>query len=297
MLLINSILGKISDGNVLLKDVMSINSGVDITISKIRKRHSDNFGNRFNIGDGVFVLTDDEFNGIGFDDDDLDIIKPLIKNSDISKYHIDEPTKHLIYTNGDTNIDDYPSVKKHLSEYKVILKDQMKRYNEPVSNWFMLHRPRDEKIFTSEKIVLPYRSKVNSFAYTDSPVYGSRDVFFLLKKDNDFDIKYILALLNSKLYYVWLYYRGKRKGDVLEMFATPLGKIPVKFVSVSEQRVFVDLVDKLILLKDELCCCNVPNLSGSLELQVKGVMDRLDLMVYELFGLSQVEIDFVESLF
>ena len=176
--IINSILNKIANGNELLNDIMSINAGADVTISKITKKHIDNFGSKFNKGEGVFVLTDDEFREKNFPKNELSVIKPFIKNSDIKRYFIKDYSKYLIYTNAETNIDSFPSIKEHLLKFKVILRDQMVRYNESVDNWFMLHRPRDEKIFLSEKIVLPYRSKINCFAYSDTPIYASRDVFF-----------------------------------------------------------------------------------------------------------------------
>lgn len=294
--IINNILSKISEGNPLLKNIMSVNAGADVTISKITKKHVENFGKKFKKGDGVFVLTQNEFKNKNIPSEELSLIKPFIKNSDIGKYYIKDSSKYLIYTNSETNIKEFPTIKKHLDKFRVILKDQMKRYDEPISNWFMLHRPRDENIFTSEKIILPYRSKFNCFAYSDSPIYASRDVFFLLKNENDFNIKYILALLNSKLYYLWLYYRGKRKGETLELYATPVGNIPLKFIEIEEQKIFVELADKLTLLNEELKTCNVPSQRDIIELQIDDAFEKIDQLVYQLYNLTDEEIQLVEEI-
>ncbi len=40
-------------------------------------------------------------------------------------------------------------------------------------------------------------------------------------------LKYLLAILNSNLYFFWLYFRGKRKGEMLELYQQPLSEIPV----------------------------------------------------------------------
>jgi len=294
--IINNILNKIKGSNPLLKEIMSVNAGADVTISKITKKHIDNFGKKFKKGEGVFVLTQKEFKNKNIPPEELKLIKPFIKNSDIDKYSIKDSTKYLIYTNSETKINEFPTIKKHLSNFRVILKDQMRRYDEPISNWFMLHRPRDENIFISEKIILPYRAKINSFAYSDSPIYASRDVFFLLKKENDFNIKYILALLNSKLYYLWLYYRGKRKGETLELYATPVGNIPLKFIDIDEQEIFVELADKLTILNEELKNCKVPSKRDIIELQIDDASEKINQLVYQLYNLTDEEIQVVEEI-
>ena len=72
------------------------------------------------------------------------------------------------------------------------------------------------------------------------------DVFFITPLDNHFKLKYILALLNSKLYYFWIYHKGKRKGENLELTQTPLSEIPIKDIPLKEQEVFINLVDRII---------------------------------------------------
>jgi len=90
-----------------------------------------------------------------------------------------------------------------------------------------LHRPRDIN-FDSPKIVAPQRSPKNTFGYNEVPWYASADVYFITQKDENVSLKYILALLNSKLYYLWLYYRGKRKGEFLELYQNHFQKFQLK---------------------------------------------------------------------
>ena len=59
------------------------------------------------------------------------------------------------------NIELYPNIKNHLLKFKEILDDQIVRYEENYP-WFALHRPREIKIFESDKkIICPYRSRYN----------------------------------------------------------------------------------------------------------------------------------------
>lgn len=104
------------------------------------------------------------------------------------------------------------------------------------------------------------------------------DVFFITPLDNHFNLKYILALLNSKLYYFWLYHKGKRKGENLELTQTPLSEIPIKDISLKEQGVFVDLVDKILKAKAENPTAKISNLEK-----------EIDELVYGLYDLSEEE--------
>ena len=116
----------------------------------------------------------------------------------------------------------------------------------------------------------------------------------MLVKNNDYDIKYLLALLNSKLYYLWLYYRGKRKGEILELYVTPVENIPIKQISKEEQRDFIKLVDQLILLKQEFY--ESPNTDKqNLNQKINDIVNEIDYLVYELYDLTDEEIDLIEN--
>ena len=156
--------------------------------------------------------------------------------------------------------------------------------NEKVDYWFSLDRTRNEDIFTSNKIIAPQRAKSNIFGYNEIPWYASADVYFITNNSKyDIDLKYILALLNSKLYFQWLYHRGKRKGEMLELYQKPLSEIPIKVIDKQKQQSFVDIVNKIIELKEEEKDTTV--------LEVK-----LDNMIYELYELSDEEIKIIEDM-
>lgn len=98
-------------------------------------------------------------------------------------------------------------------------------------------------------------------------------------------MKYILALLNSKLYYIWLYNKGKRKGETLELYQKPLSEIPIKKVSSDIQNSIVKIVDEIIVLKKS----NPNHDTSSLERQI-------DAIVYNIYGLTEEEIRVVEDI-
>jgi len=151
--------------------------------------------------------------------------------------------------------------------------------------WFSQHRAREYDVFgNKDKIVFPYRSKSNIFSYSNSNYFGSKDILYLRQKDEKFNIKYLLALLNSKLYYTWLYYKGKRKGETLELYVTPISQIPIKDITTPEQKPFKELVDKIISKKEAGEDTTVEE-------------RKIDLMVYKLYDLTFEEVKIIEPEF
>ncbi len=290
---LSTVLNKILKNNELLGNISDINSGADVTISRITNKHLSQFSGNYSYNDGVFVLSNQEIESLQLNDREKDIIKDYVKNSNIYKYGTTLNEDKLIYLKWEDNIDIYPHIKSHLSRFKEILQDQVVRYEENYP-WWALHRPRVQTIFDSnEKIIVPYRTKNNIFGYCEKPLYSSRDVFFITNIRQDFNIKYVLSLLNSNLYYIWLYNKGKRKGDTLELYYTPLSEIPIKKVDKQKQDKFVLIVDKIL---------NITQTEDYLQNQekqdaVKEYEKQIDIMVYKLYDLTYQEVKVIDPNF
>lgn len=267
---LNNILKKIKEGNILLGKVCNINNGLRSGIDKISSN---------GIKKGVFVLDKNEKK---FSER---IVKEYFKNSDIYKYQTNNASnKYIIYSTKKTDIKKYPKTYNHLLKFKRKILE--KRWKESVP-WFSLVRPRNETIFKSEKIVSPQRSLTNMFGYNSQNWYAGSDVFFITLKSDCMNIilmKYLLALLNSKLYYLWLFHKGKKKGDYLELIGTPLKEIPIKLIPVKHQKSFAKIITKILSAKQS----NSQNNTSKLE----SIIDR---MVYKLYNLTEEEVAIVEE--
>lgn len=158
-----------------------------------------------------------------------DIIKPFIKNSEIRRYYVPACfSQYYIYVDSHIDINHYPFIKKHLSKFRTILKAR-EQVNDDENSWFWIRgSKRMFLVNTGNHIICPYRARQNIFAFTDGSIIGAGDVYYIIEKDKSISLKYILALLNSKLYYLWLYHHGKRKGETLELYQKPLSEIPIK---------------------------------------------------------------------
>lgn len=200
--------------------------------------------------DPAFVVTEREINDYQLE---RAILKKWIKNSDIRKYSIRNSPFYVIYTISDININDYPNIKKYLSEFKDILKEkqQSRGENRP---WFELYRPR-EYLFVepSEKILCPYKAPENRFAYDNKGICGSGDIYGLISKEDkpNISLKYILAILNSKLINYYYTIEGKKKGSVFEYYTEPLSKIPIPEISADQQTPIIEIVNRVLILIEQ----------------------------------------------
>lgn len=270
---------KMLNDSKLLKDIALINAGIGITVAKITRKYIKNFPTlNLKLNSGIFVINSKEAKNL-----EEEKIKDFVKNSDINHYTYKLNKDKLIYLTRNDNIDDYPNLKKHMLKYKEILVDQVIKYEEEFP-WYALNRPRTREIFESkEKIIVPYRTKKNYFAYVDIPLYGGRDVLYIRSIENSgILLKYILGLLNSKLYYFWLYTKGKRKGNILEIVAQPLSEIPIKIATEEQQNNIIAIVDRIIELKKQ-------------DKDTKELEDKIDEMVYDLYELTEDEKELIRA--
>jgi len=298
---IQVILEKVKSLGTELGIISNVNTGIMGGCDYISRRNINYCSSQvrmekdIHIDDGVFVLDEDN-------ERDKSVIKNIrksgylykfFKNSDIERYYTSNKiSKYIIFSSQDNGAYGNYDIKSHLDKFRHILEKNRKINNEDIKLFPFLRRgTAHQHIFESPKIVSPQRSPRNTFGYNETPWYASADVYFITEKDHSVSLKYVLALLNSKLYYLWLYHRGKRKGETLELYQKPLSEIPVKKISEDEQKAFVEVVDKIISitkLDDYLT-------NSSKQAKVKEYERQIDQMVYELYGLTKGEIKIVEG--
>jgi len=303
----SQLLEKIKEGNQLLKKFCNIESGIQTSADKISDKHLKKYP-RLTIskGEGIFVLSESEKNEL-FNQKNKHLFYKWYKNSDIAKYHTVKKKmtqEYVIYLKDEgKSISLDEKLLKHFSKYEVILKDikkncfsnkWLRNIVEPWlkrGNYFVLFYPREKNVFLGEKIVCPYRSVSNIFAYNDCEWFASIDVTFITYKLRDLDLKYIVSILNSKLIGYWLWFKGKRKGRILELYPRPISEIPIKEIGTTEQAPFIELAEEILLITN-----SNDYLENSVkQSKVKKYEREIDQMVYKLYGLTKEEIQIIES--
>ncbi len=215
------------------------------------------------------------------------IIKSWIKVGDINSYYI-KPVEErfLIYTNSLENIEDYPKLQTMLLTHSKKLKNRREALNGKI-RWFDLQWGRDVRIFESPKLVCRFKASQNTFALDTSKYYSSTDTTIVLLKEDvekskEYDLKFILALVNSKLLDFYFKSYGKLMDYRYEYYSGPVGQLRIK--KASNQKDFVKIVDKIIAAKSK------DNESDTSELE-----KEIDEMVYELYKLTPEEKEVVRN--
>jgi adenine-specific DNA-methyltransferase len=265
---------KLSEGCLNLSTLCNVNQGLISGADKVSDSILRKFGEiRATKGDGIFVV-DQVFVDALSKSTTLKWVRPWYKNSDISRYFVNESTQeHVLYMDRSSNVCD-PTILKHLKPFKALLEN---RRDEKDYLWWQLHRPRDKNIFLSEKIVAPQRSKRNTFGFTNKEWFASADVYFITLKPSagkSYNIKHLLGILNSNLIYHWLNKFGKKKGDSFELYQEPLSNIPIPFYNADHK----PLLDRLEVLVNKLIGNPLDRIS--LEKEV-------DELVYRLYNFSK----------
>lgn len=263
-----AILNKMQNFQFKVSDFFYVNQGIVTGINRIGKKHLQKYSNLdLTQNEGVFILDGSEADYLINDKPSRKHMKPLFKNTDINRFSVSTETdKYLIYTTPDVCAHEKlpVKIKTHLNKFMQII-------DNTVDNPPYLHRSRETKIFSAEKIVVPYRSKQNIFGYSDSDWYAAQDVYFITSKNSDFPLKALLALANSAPYMTWLWNMGKRKGNMLELMNTPLMNLPLpRLTSVQLQKLVKksdELISKGTVGKREL---------SSLNMLVEGIFESID---------------------
>ena len=175
--------------------------------------------------------------------------------------------------------------------------DDINRYNLKWGGWWInydeelarKHKNQlpPRKLFEQEKLIICQNSLRLRATYDDKDYY-CKDTFFvaslLENRREDFELKFFLAILNSKLlhYYYGNIYKGTHiAGGYLHYLIGYLYSLPVAEPTKKQQNSIVSLVDKILKSKDND--------------EFKKLDNKIDELVYDLYNLDQESIDIVNS--
>ena len=257
---IGSILNKMATSVKHLSDLCVVNQGVVSGCDYVSNRNISDLDTKHNdiqMKDGIFVLDltnprDRERYESFTEDEKCRFCKPFYKNSEISRYHCNtKNTKVLLYIGKETtSLKDYPNIERHLERFMPVLQRRREAQNGKIKA-FQLQWARTKNIFERNKIVVPYRTKENTFAYNTGDWFCRSDAYVITPKKKETDLFTILGVLNSKLTYIWLYNRGKRKGEMLELFQVPLSEIPFPRLSAEDSKCIASIAKEITKRKNE----------------------------------------------
>ena len=175
--------------------------------------------------------------------------QPILRGKDIKKYTIINPHLYLYYG-------------RHLA------------------------CPRSKEIFEQPKILIREAGAEITATYDDSNFYIMSSLYNAILINNEFSLKYILGLLNSKLFQYLMYKLTfeKTKGAFTKAKIYHYYELPVRKCADSEQEAIINKVNAILSAK-----YNNPFADTStLELDI-------DQLIYQLYGLTDEEIKIIEE--
>lgn len=266
-----------------LGDLFYVAQGVVEASDKIATKNIPaGLSDSFKGGEGVFVLTKKEVEALNLNQEELKLLKPYLNTHNVKKYGIDYSQEYLIFSDKEVRkkIEDnhYPNLKKHLDNVSHFITSSNAPYG--------LHRDRSSKInpFDIPKLICPGMFKKPHFTFDDKKYYVGFSFSVIWQKNKDYDLKYLLALLNSKLGEYWFNTNGKKRGIGVDIGVKVFRQFPVKIASESIQKSLVNLVDKALDLKED-----------NIDSETIDIENKIDKIVFELYGLTEDEIKIIEE--
>jgi adenine-specific DNA-methyltransferase len=244
-----------------------------------------NFGIKTGFNE-AFIIDDNVRNELIIEDENNEeIIKPILRGRDTRSYYANFANLFIINShNGYLDIpridivNNYPSIYKHLMKYEL----KASQRSDKGKHWTNLRNCAYLDKFELPKIIFSEIVSEPQFFYDEQGYFPEATVFFISGKH----LKYLTALLNSKtvtFLFKSFYMGGELVGKIRYKKAF-LENVPIPIPSQEIENIIDFKVDQILALKKEDAAADT------------SVLEReIDVMVYELYGLSEEEIKIVEE--
>jgi len=227
---------------------------------------------------------------------ETDLVKPFVKPEDTKKYQL-IPDKYFVVfpyhlKNGIASPmsleyikNNFPLGYRYFKEHEGILRKRENRRFDNDNEWFLFSRKQGINGVEKMKIITPEITNSTNMTLDEGKFYHSVGCYsYILSNSNEIDYKYYLGVLNSSVMWFFL----KNTGNVLRggyfRFKTKyLEPFPLPNVSIDQKAQIIKIVDEILKTKKK---------SDSNTLQLENKIDRL---VYQLYGLTEEEIKIVEG--
>ncbi|HZL79339.1 MAG TPA: N-6 DNA methylase [Candidatus Limnocylindrales bacterium] len=159
-------------------------------------------------------------------------------------------------------------------------------------------RPGEAARFESEKIMVARMGKELMASYDAGGLYVKDAMLLLPKSDSNYSLKYLLALINSRL----LGYFYQEFFITIDVLKNAILDLPIRAVDVSKPAdkarhdKMVSLVEQMLAAKPHLARAQSDKDKDFYENKCAALDRQIDALVYDLYGLTPDEIKIVEGL-
>ena len=210
-----------------------------------------------------------------------EIIKPVLRGRDISRYSYTLPRQYILLSKNGVNVErDYPDIYEHLESFG----DRFKNRGARGQHWTNLRACSFYDDFKKEKIVWIELSDLGRFALCNEEIYLLNSAYFLLPPSS-IDAKFLLGILNSSTIRLYLSLVAETSGMGTSRWINNYVKeFPIPMVANEQQTEIIEIVNQILAIKHADPHADVSTLEN-----------EIDKLVYALYDLTPEEIAIVEG--
>ncbi|MDM3846132.1 MAG: TaqI-like C-terminal specificity domain-containing protein [Aphanizomenon gracile PMC638.10] len=211
-----------------------------------------------------------------------EVLKPFLRGKDVKRWVVNNPDLWLIFTRRGININKYPAILNHLSQFRERLTPGIPGGRKAGSyQWYEIQdNIAYYKEFEETKIVYPNICKRNEFTWDNSSYYTNQKAFIIPTNS-----KYLLGVLNSSVV-MWLFTQllAKLQNDFYEPSKIFIKEFPIPKLTDTQDACVTEIVDKILEIKRQ-----------NPKADTRELEREIDEIVYKLYGLEKEEIQIIEE--
>ena len=210
-----------------------------------------------------------------------EIIKPILRGRDISRYSYTLAGEYILLTKNGVNVQrDYPDIYEHLQSFG----DRFRNRGAQGQHWTNLRACSFYDDFKKEKIVWIELTDSGRFALCNEEIYLLNSAYFLLPPSG-IESKFLLGVLNSSALRFYLSLIAETSGMGTSRWINNYVKeFPIPEAACDQQALIIELVDQILNVKRTDPDADVSDLENT-----------ADQLVYLLYDLTPEEIAIVEA--
>jgi len=297
-----ALLGKLDKNTFPLQDASAafeVSQGIVEATDSVSRSAAEKAKKLELVGKGVFVLSHAETRSLKFNERERKFIKRYLRAADVHRYHWEHAGFSVLYIGNEDNKEIqaaprlYANIRNHLDTYKDFITSSNRPYG--------IHRTRENQFFTREKLLCPNMFDKPTFAYCSDEYYVNFAFNVVIAGQTSYSLKYLLGLLNSRLGAIWFDINGKKRGVNNDVGVAVMRRFPTRCINFSNAAdkarhdVIVSKVDAMLGAKKQLAVAKTDKDKTYYEQKCAGLDHQIDRLVYDLYGLTQEEIQIVEK--
>jgi len=239
------------------------------------------------------------------------IVKPLLKGEDISRYSKPDFKYYCVYPyklvgNKTVILEErefsskFPYAYAYLLGFKKELKELRIKFKTNPKYWYSCHRGRSMALFERERIITPEISLGCNMTFAPDSFYHNTKCYSLVLPSRQEIKNYWMGLLNSKLMWWFISNTGYvYRGGYYAFNTRYLKPFPLRSINFNEidevdlHDKMVELVKQMLQLHKDINIARTPQSKELIQRQIDATDKQIDKLVYGLYGLTEDEIKIV----